>query len=417
MKVLHINAVYGEGSTGVIVEDIHELSMKNGIESCVVYSTSSIASDSIPFGHAMGKPLGKKIHALLCRINGKQAYFSRGATKKLLMYMDKEKPDIVHLHNLHSNYIHLNLLLDYLAKKDISTVITLHDCWFYTGGCFHYTNAKCYGWLKECGNCPKKKTDTPALLFDRSAKILADRKKYFGKIRDLTVVGVSEWITEEGTKTFLKGRRALPIYNGIDTEFFVNTPSDIKKELGIEGKFVLLGMSNKWLLSVNREALDYFSKNLPSDAVMVIVGCNEEQRISLPSNVIGMDYIRDREVLRRVYSMADVFVNCTREESLSLVNVESQSCGTPTVTYRNTGAKETVDHISSFSVETENYRDLFEKAMEIKKNGKEAYSEGCREFVKSKFDRDENYGKYIKLYNTIYSEKNEGQLRKGGFDG
>lgn len=406
MKVLHINAVYGVGSTGVIVEDIHKLSMKNGIESCVAYSTTPRDPEGIPFGFAIGKTLGKKAHALLCRINGKQAYFSRPETKKLLKYMDKVKPDIVHLHNLHSNYIHLNMLLDYLAKKDISTVITLHDCWFYTGGCFHYTNAKCDGWLKGCGNCPKKKADTPALFLDCSAKILKDRAKYFGAIGDLTVVGVSEWITNEGTRTFLKGRRALPIHNGINTEFFVDTPSSIKDKLGIQDKFVLLGMSNKWLLSINKEALNYFSANMPKDAVMVIVGCNEEQRASLPENVIGMDYIHDRETLRQVYSMADVFVNCTREESLSLVNVEAQCCGTPTVTYRNTGAQETVDNVNSFSVETENYQALFEKAMEIKANGKAKYSQGCRKFVVGKFDREENYKKYIELYKTVYSEKN-----------
>ena len=409
MKVLHINAVYGVGSTGVIVEDIHKLSMKNGIESCVAYSTTPRKPDEIPFGYAIGKNFGKKAHALLCRINGKQAYFSRGATKKLIQHIEKEKPDIVHLHNLHSNYIHLNMLLDYLGKNDISTVITLHDCWFYTGGCFHYTNAKCDGWLNECKRCPKKKADTPSFFLDCASEILKDRKKYFGKIKDLTVVGVSEWITKEGTRTFMSGRRALPIHNGIDTEFFVDTPSQVKEKLGIQDKFVLLGMSNKWLLSINRPALEYFSSNLPSDAVMVIVGCNEEQKSSLPKNIIGMDYIRQRELLRQVYSMADVFVNCTREESLSLVNVEAQCCGTPTVTYRNTGAQETVDNISSFSVETENYKALFEKVMEIKKNGKASYSRGCRKFVKNKFDREENYKKYIDLYKTVYSEKNSKQ--------
>ena len=31
MKVMQINAVYGVGSTGVIVEDLHNLSLKNGI--------------------------------------------------------------------------------------------------------------------------------------------------------------------------------------------------------------------------------------------------------------------------------------------------------------------------------------------------------------------------------------------------
>lgn len=405
MRVLHINAVYGVGSTGVIMEDIHKLSMENGIESYAAYSTTRKKSDEITNGYVIGKNLGKKLHAVLCRINGKQAYFSSMATKKLLKHMDKIKPDIVHLHNLHSNYINLNMLLKYLAKNNISVVITLHDCWFYTGGCFHYTNAKCDKWLKECGSCPKKRQDTPAYALDKSRQILRDRAKYFGMIKDLTVVGVSEWITAEGTRTFLKGRRALAIHNGIDTDFFVPTESDLRKELGLDNKFVVLGMSNKWLDPVNKDALEYFSQNLPDDAVMLIVGCSEEQIQKLPPKVKGVGYVYDRDKLRKIYSLADVFANCTREESLSLVNVESQSCGTPAVTYRNTGAKETVDNIHSFSVETENYKELFLKVMEIKENFKSMYSEGCRDFVKVKFKREENYKKYIELYKDIFSKK------------
>lgn len=407
MRVLHINAVYGVGSTGVIMEDIHKLSMENGIESYVAYSTTRRTADEITNGYVIGKKWGKKLHGVLCRINGKQAYFSSMATKKLLKHLDKIKPDIVHLHNLHSNYINLNMLLKYLAKMNISTVITLHDCWFYTGGCFHYTNAKCDGWLKECGSCPKKKADTPAYVFDCSRQILKDRKKYFGTIKDLTVVGVSEWITAEGTRTFLNGRNAIAIHNGIDTDFFVPTESNLRKELGLDNKFVVLGMSNKWLDPVNKDALEYFSQNLPDDAAMLIVGCSQSQIEKLPPKVNGMGYVYDRDKLRKIYSLADVFANCTREESLSLVNVEAQCCGTPTVTYRNTGAQETVDNISSFSVETENYKELFSKVMEIKESGKANYSEKCREFVKNEFDRQENYKKYIQLYKEIFSKRKD----------
>ncbi|MBE6673870.1 MAG: glycosyltransferase [Ruminococcaceae bacterium] len=406
MKVLHINAVYGVGSTGVIVEDIHKLCLENKIDSYVAYSSTRKSADDIFHGYVIGKKLDKKLHAFLCRINGKQAYFSRGATKKLIKHIENIKPDIVHMHNLHSNYINVNMLLDYLGKNGISTVISLHDCWFFTGGCFHFTNAKCDGWLKGCGNCPKKKKDTPAYLFDMSAKILSDRKKYFGKIEDLTVVGVSQWIAGEADKTFFKGK-TMTIHNGIDTDFFVNTPSDIRTELGIEDKFVVLGMANKWLDPVNKNALDYFSENLPSDSVMVLVGCNEEQKAALPKNVIGHGYVYDRNRLRQLYSMADVFVNCTREDSLPTVNIEPQSCGTPVVTYDNTGAKETVDNISGFYVETGNYKGLFERMMEIKQ--RESTAE-CREFVTNEFNRDKNYAQFIDLYKSIYEKKG----RKGG---
>ena len=400
MKVMHINAVYGVGSTGVIVEDLHNLSLENGIQSYVSYSTTTKSATDIKNGYVIGENLGKKAHALLARIGGKQAYFSHFATRKFIKYIDTVKPDIVHLHNLHSNYIHLNMLLKYLGEKDIETIITLHDCWFYTGGCFHYTAAGCSKWLESCGSCPKKNQDTPALLKDNSKKILADRKKYLGSIKKLKIVGVSQWIKDESLKTFLSGRDSYHIYNGIDTSFFTPTLSDFREKHNLQDKFLILAPANKWLSAVNKDTLRHFTDNLPTDCVLVILGCSEGAKAGLPSNVLPLDYIRDRDELRKVYSACDVFVNCTREESLSLVNVESQACGTPVVTYRNTGAQETVDNICSFSVESGNYTELLNTALLIKAKGKECFSLLCIEWVKNNFDRDQNYKKYIELYKS-----------------
>ena len=400
MKVMQINAVYGVGSTGVIVEDLHNLSLENGIDSYVSYSTTNKNPDEIKNGYVIGKNLGKKIHAVLSRLGGKQAYFSSFATKKLIKHIENVKPDIVHLHNLHSNFVNLNMLLKSLGKKDISTVITLHDCWFYTGGCFHYTSVGCSKWKESCGNCPKKMQDTPALLKDNSAKILADRKKYFGRIKNLSVVGVSQWIANEGKKTIFKGRNVSDIYNGIDTEFFVPTPSDFRKKYGLEDKFLILAPASKWLKPINKETFETVSNNLPSDCIIVMLGCTESQKIGLPPNVLALDYIKDRDELKKVYSACDVFANCTREESLSLVNVEAQSCGTPVVTYGNTGVQETVNNKCSFSVESGNEKNFLEAILKIKEIGKENFSEDCIKWVKHRFARDENYRKYIDLYKT-----------------
>lgn len=407
MRVLQINAVYGIGSTGVIVKDIHELSLKNGIESYVAYSTSTIPSENIKNGYVIGKKAGKKIHALLSRINGKQAYFSSLTTRKLIKYIGMIKPDVVHLHNLHSNYINLNMLLKYLAKTDTAVVATLHDCWFYTGGCFHYTAVQCDKWLTGCGHCPKKNMDTPALLLDKSSKILEDRRKYFGAIKNLTFVGVSEWITREVQKSIVPAKNYMTIYNGVDVDYFVPTESDLRKKLGLEDKFIVLAVANKWLLDVNAETLKTVTEGLDNETVILMIGCSKEQKSNLPKKVIAMDYISDKEMLKKVYSAADVFVNCTREESFSLANVEPQACGTPTITYRNTGAQETVDGINSFSVETGNATELLEKINEIKKNGKDKYSAGCRRFVQDKFDKNCNYKKFFDLYSVLSNEKIE----------
>ena len=118
----------------------------------------------------------------------------------------------------------------------------------------------------------------------------------------------------------------------------------------------------------------------------------------MPQSVIALDYITDRDGLRKVYSACDVFANCMREDTLSLINIEPQYCGTPSVTYENTGVKETVDNKCSFSVENGNEKVFLETILKDKKMKKETLSKNCGKWVVEQFDRDNNYQKYIQLY-------------------
>ncbi|MBR4157010.1 MAG: glycosyltransferase [Bacteroidales bacterium] len=402
MKVLQINAVYGHGSTGVITRDIEQLCETSGIE-CYVASPDSKVCEANR-GYKIGNIIDHKIHALLCRIAGKQAYFSVWATKRLLAYMNKIKPDIVHLHNLHSNYIHLNMLLQYLAKEDIRTVITLHDCWFYTGGCFHYTTVNCKKWKYKCGQCIKQRQDTPAYIYDASAKIQNDRLKYLSNISNLIFVGASEWVATELSKSRLKEcGKICYIHNGFDLGVFSSKTSDLKKRLDLSEKFVVLGPASKWLQSVNKETLEYFTKHLPMDCVLLLFG-SDGKEVNLPNNVKLYGYTRNREELAELYSMADVMVNCSREDTLSSLNLEAQACGTPVVTYDSTGSKETVDGMCGYSIETGDYEKLYNFTMKVKEKGKEYYSKYCREFISRNFEKEANYHKYISLYKQLVDE-------------
>ena len=89
MKVVQINAFYKDGSTGVIVKDLHNLSLKSGIDSYVVFSSTSCDLDEIVNPYVMGNFVSNKLHALLSRVNGRQGYFSKSSTKKLLEYLDE----------------------------------------------------------------------------------------------------------------------------------------------------------------------------------------------------------------------------------------------------------------------------------------------------------------------------------------
>ena len=57
--------------------------------------------------------------------------------------------------------------------------------------------------------------------------------------------------------------------------------------------------------------------------VFIGTGCNKSR---LTNKMIDIGFVPSREVIREIYSAADVLVNCSREESLSLLNIEVQAC-------------------------------------------------------------------------------------------
>ena len=397
MKIVQINAVYGFGSTGVIVKDILSACQKEGIDCVAAYSQSK---GEVKSGYQMGNVISNKIHALLSRIGGKQGYFSCLSTWRFLRFLDNYKPDILHLHNLHGCYINVPMLLKYAAQRKIAVVVSLHDCWFYTGGCSHYTSVGCNKWLQKCGNCPRRYEEFPALLYDSSAVQLRDRWNLFGKIKNLTAVGVSQWIVEEARKTVFRNAQCVAIHNGIDTDFFHPAESDFRKKHNLEEKYVILAPANKWFLDVNRETFDYFASHLTDDMRMVFIG-NGVDESRLTDKMINLGFVSSRAEIRAIYAACDVMANCTREESLSLLNVEVQACGTPVVTYSNTGVKETVDGKCGFAVENGNPEEMWKHVYRILIKGKAHFSADCIDWVKQEFDKEDNYNKYIMLYKSI----------------
>lgn len=398
MKVLQINAVYGHGSTGTIVRDIVSTCEKSGIE-CYVASPDVNVCNAKNY-YVIGNSKDHKLHALYTRLTGKQGYASSKATKRLLEYIDSVNPNIVHIHNLHSNFINLRLLFSYLALKDIPTIITLHDCWFYTGGCFHYTAAGCRKWQDKCGNCPKRGQDNFSIFFDPSAKVLSDRAKYLKAIPRLYIVGVSSWIAGEASKGFLKNSNISYIRNGVDLDVFKPTESSLRLKLNLEDKYVILGPASKWLDPINKKALIWFAENMRKDEILMLYGANQNIE-SLPANIILYGYTKDRTELASLYTCADVFANTTHEDSLSLINVEAQACGTPVVTYDQTGPKETVDGIVSRSVPVGNEEALLSAIHDIRDRKLPNQANLCREFVKEYFDMQSRYKEFVKLYQSI----------------
>lgn len=398
MKILQINAVSGIRSTGRTCVEIADYLNKNGDEGYIAYS------DGLPYakGYKIGTPFEIKLHGLFSRIFGMQAYFSRKGTRKLLNYMDELKPDVVHLHNLHANYINLKLLLTYLAENNISTVLTLNDCWFYTGKCTHYTANGCYKWKTGCGNCPRLKKDNTSWFFDCTRKMYHDKKKWFGKIPRLAVVGVSDWITNEARMSFLSSAKILiRIYNWIDIEVFkpVNT-DELRKKLGLENKFIVLAVASGWSNNKGLDKIIDLAGKIPKDMKIILVG-NMRKSVNLPGNIIHIKETHNVNKLVEYYSMVDVFINLSLEETFGKVTAEALACGTPAIVIKSTANPELVGEKCGYVLEEINITDLLEILLKVRENKKEYYSEYCKEFAYRNFNIHYRLTEYTDIYKEL----------------
>ncbi len=415
MKVVQINAVYNISSTGKNVTELHSTLLNKGFDSYVVYSESDKFDD--PNLYHIGSKFDVKMHALLARITGLQGYYSKRATKKLLKYFDEIKPDVVHLNNLHGNFVNIPMLLKYLAKNDTATVVTMHDYWFITGKCVHYINKKCNKWKSTCHNCPNLKDSIPSWFFDRTQKLHNEKKELFANIPRLAFTGVSQWVVDETKKSVISdGTIVKKIYNWISLDNFYQCDSTgFKKEKGFEDKFVVLGVSGGWNEKKGLNDFVNLARKRPDYAV-VLVG-NTPNIDNKPDNLITVGSTSSVQELRNYYNMADALACFSPAETFGKVSAEALACGTPLVVYNATANPELVGDGCGYVVDFADLDSAIEVFEKIRLNKKESYSKSCIDFAKNNFEQSKLLDEYISLYNEVYESaprKKEKTIFLGG---
>ena len=398
MKILQINAVYGTNSTGRTNTEFQKYILSNTNHTCkTAFCYGGVESD----GFIIGSALDRKIHGLLSRVFGKQAWHSKKATKKLIKYIEEYNPDIIRLGNLHGNYINFPLLTKYISKKDIPTAVVLHDCWPFTGKCCHYFAENCYKWQTGCYACPRLKADNKSLFFDRTRQLWNKKRELWGSIPRLTVVGVSKWVMEEAKKSPLveKAKKITYIYNGIDKEIFKYTESNLREEYNLQNKKILLGVASGWSKGKGINDVIALSQKLPEDCQIVIIG---KMYQDLPNtNIISIPKTDNLDVLIKWYSTADVFINVSKLETFGKVTAEALMCGTPVVCYNQTANPELIGEGCGYICDTDNIDDYKDLVLKVLNDGKEKYSKRCVEFAQSNFDKNKCIEAYISLYEQM----------------
>jgi len=405
MKIVQINAVYGVGSTGRIAQDIAAELHKQGHE-CYVFWAITCREDGNTRLIRVGNTLDHKLHALLRRIDGKQGWHSKAATRKLCRELLQIKPDVVHLHNLHSNYIHLPRLLRFLGEYKIPTLITIHDSWMFTCGyCSHYFYHNCDQWTKGCTDCPAVKK---ALRKD-GARMYGIKEELYRQIPKLAINGVSQWTTEAAGRGILKTAKIQEtVYNWIDTELFEpqNNAAEVREKYGIpEGNKLILGVSQGWSERKGLREFLQIADEMRGEATVILVG--EDCGIPERENLKCIGFTNNRQELIDLYSAADVFVNPSRAETFGLVTAEALSCGTPVVAYNNSGSAELVAPQCGALATDGDADALVSMTRRVLDNPKESYSVACRQWVLENFEKQTQLQKYVELYEKLMEKAEE----------
>ena len=339
MKVLLIDVNCKYSSTGKIVYELFQKLKEERCEVAVAYGRGeAINEEGI---YKFGLDLETIIHAGLARITGLNGYFSPLSTRRLIKFIENFQPDIIHIHELHAYFVSIKPLIDYIKLKKIKVVWTFHCEYMYTGKCGHAYN--CINFTKECGHCPAIRSYPKSIFFDRTKKMLRD-KKVLLKDMDFTIAVPSQWLADRVRMSFLKDKEIKIIYNGIDNKnvFYPRDTSELRETLGLQNKKIILSVApnimekrkgGKWVLRLA-------NKLKKSDLYFILVGAKKEEEHE-GSNYKIFSQEKDAKKLAQFYSLADVFLLCSEKETFSMTCAEALCCGTPVVGFKS-GAPETI---------------------------------------------------------------------------
>lgn len=399
-KLLQINSVVNSGSTGRIAEEIAHTAISSGWESYIAFGRNERYSESNLI--RIGNDLGIKMHGLQTRLFDRHGLGSVKSTKLFIQQVDKIKPDIIHLHNIHGYYINIEILFNYLSKVDVPVVWTLHDCWSITGHCTHFSYVGCEKWRTKCYSCPQKNEYPASLFIDRSEKNYILKNELFNSLSNLTLVPVSQWLSDILKDSFLQKYPSSVINNGINTSVFKPTGNnEFRERYGLQNKFILLGVASIWSQRKGLEDFIELSKTLGADYQIILVGLTRKQKDQLPVEILGIERTESVEELAELYASSDVYINTTYEDTFPTTNLESLACGTPIITYNTGGSPEAIDKATGIVVEQGNISKLLEAIIEIKEKGKQFYSESCVKRAHNLYKKEDRYREYIDLYESL----------------
>lgn len=233
MVIVQINGS-NLGSTGNVVFGIADVARKRGHFVYIFSPPGHTQKKGIYGNYFIGTVLERRICDFINDCTGMQGSLNYIGTLNMIRKIKELNPDIIHLHNLHGNYLNLKLLFNFLSEYKGKVFWTLHDCWAFTGNCPHFSMLKCEKWKTKCTKCnykgyPKGKG------FDCTEWLFKKKKEMFTSVHDMTIIAPSQWLADLVKMSFLSQYPVRVINNGINLEIFKPVSSNFRERHGIQG--------------------------------------------------------------------------------------------------------------------------------------------------------------------------------------
>jgi len=323
----------------------------------------------------------------------------------LLSILKRVDFDIIHLHWVTESFINFKELSG--IKKPI--IWTMHDCAAFTGIC--NVKGTCDNFINGCGKCPLLNSDKKRDISSREF----NRKKEIYSSLDMTMVSPSHWISENASLSpLLNGKTIKVIPHGLNTDLFKPVDKLAARKVmnfGPDTKLIICGSvtlsdKNKGI-QLFREAISTIesSRNERSDFEVVVFGESPDVNISFGFKTSRLGYVNDEIFLRIVYSIADVVVVPSIQESFGLTALEALACGIPVVAFAATGLLDIVDHKENGYLATPYDSDDLAKGIVwcLDNNSDNKLSENAVQKVQKHFDIKLIAQKYKELYSRTIS--------------
>lgn len=313
--------------------------------------------------------------------------------------------DIIHIHWILKGFLSFDSLKKLLSLGK-PVVWTCHDLWPFTGGCFYLRN--CEELKKGCGNCFYLSNSEN---MDSSRLWLYQKSQLF-TIPNLFWVSPSSWVIDQVRDSILFKQngpiKKIPNPVNVLTLKVLNQNEKVieRENRGLDpNKFTLL-FSAAFIDNPVKGFVDFCNiiRMLPCDTIQAVVIGKSKHKIDLPIPFLNTGYLSDLNEIQTLFSLVDVYITSSTEETFGMTVAESLASGVPVICYDVGALPELIDNgVNGFVYPKGEWKQMAEGVVKLIDNPEllAEFSANARSKAEVYYDEAKVSQQYADLYHSI----------------